>query len=158
WRRDEASRAVLAFFVLSLLMFSGRPTLGAVADLLPGADELYFPRFLIGVHLAGIFLAGIGAAWLGSRAIVGIRQLRSRVPARTLAPAAVVVFLAILTPAWSERADYAAVGNDFLKQQRAADARDGAAVAALIDKARGQGSCIYAGLSTAAGKNYRIGY
>jgi len=158
WRRDEASRAVLAFFVLSLLLFSGRPTLGAIADVFPGSKQLYFPRFIMGVHLAGIFLAGIGAAWLGARALTRLERFKHRIPSTAVAGAAVVAFVAILTPAWSERADYAAGGRESMQAQRTADAHDGADVAALINETRGSGSRVYAGLAEGSGDNYRIGY
>ena len=56
---------VPAVGLLSLLLFFGRPTLGFVIDLLPGATDLFLRRYVTGVHLAGIYLAGIGGAWVG---------------------------------------------------------------------------------------------
>jgi hypothetical protein len=158
WRRDEASRAVLAFFALGLLLVSGRPTLGAIADVVPGADELYFPRFIIAVHLGGIILAGIGSAWIGETVIARVRRSWSGARVWALAGAAAVVFVAVLAPAWTERFDYADFGRRQMEFQRAQDATDGAELAALIEKTRGQNVRVYAGLSTRDGKNYRIGY
>jgi hypothetical protein len=155
WRRDEASRAVLAFFLMSLLLFSGRPVLGAV---IPNADEIYFPRFIIGVHLGGIILAGIGAAWLGHVAIAALRRPWPRLRPVALTSAAVVVFVAVLAPAWTERAAYADGGRRSMEEQRAADAGDGADLAALIAIAAPQGGRIYAGLGLGTGNDYRVGY
>src|SRR5947207_647384 len=64
FRRDERARALLGFSLMSLLLFFGRPTLGPVLKLLPGNSDMYFHRFIIGVHLGGITLAGVGAIWL----------------------------------------------------------------------------------------------
>ena len=58
---DESARALLAVWVLSLLLFFGRPTLGVILDLLPGNGSLLFQRYISGIQLAGLFLAGVGA-------------------------------------------------------------------------------------------------
>ena len=65
WRRDEGGRAVVSFTALSLVLFAGRPTFGAVLGHLPGIDSVLLHRMIIGVHLGGLLLAGIGLAWLG---------------------------------------------------------------------------------------------
>ena len=58
FRRSETARAVLGVGLLSVLLFFGRPTLGAVIDLLPGGTDLFLRRYVTGVHLAGIYLGG----------------------------------------------------------------------------------------------------
>ena len=73
FRRTETARAVPAVGLLSLLLFFGRPTLGFVIDLLPGATDLFLRRYVTGVHLAGIYLAGIGGAWVGTKAMHLVR-------------------------------------------------------------------------------------
>jgi hypothetical protein len=80
------------------------------------------------------------------------------VQAVALVSAAVVVFVAALAPAWTERAAYADGGRHSMEEQRAADAGDGADVAALAAMAKTQGGRMYAGVSTGNGKNYRVGY
>ena len=67
FRRTETARAVPAVGLLSLLLFFGRPTLGFIIDVLPGASDLFLRRYVTGVHLAGIYLAGMGGAWAGRR-------------------------------------------------------------------------------------------
>ena len=69
WRSDPVGRAVLAFFLASLVLYSGRPTFGLLIDRLPGQETLFLHRMIIGVHLGGIWLAGIGVAWLGQAAV-----------------------------------------------------------------------------------------
>ena len=64
FRRDERARGLVCVWALSLLLFFGRPTFGPVLNVLPGNQSLLFPRFLVGLHLAGLFLAGVGSVWL----------------------------------------------------------------------------------------------
>jgi len=64
FRRDTRARALLGLFVVSLVLFFGRPTLGPVLRLLPGSSDLFLRRFVMGVQLAGLFLAGAGAVVL----------------------------------------------------------------------------------------------
>lgn len=159
WRRDERARVLLATFVLGLLLFSGRPTLGPALKLLPGADELFLHRYIIGVHLAGIFLAGVGAAWLGSLAgrLVGTRL--SKVVRPELAAAGLALLLVLLLfPAWSERIAYARTGARWIDGQRISDGTDGADVAALVRTAESLApGRIYAGLRSSWGRDYTIG-
>jgi hypothetical protein len=61
WLYDERARAIVGAWVLSLVLFFGRPTLGPLLDILPGNQSLLFQRYIMGVHLAGLVLAGVGA-------------------------------------------------------------------------------------------------
>jgi hypothetical protein len=68
------------------------------------------------------------------------------------------VGIALLFPAWSERASYAARGSRWIGEQRSDDATDGADVAALIERARSLGGGrVYAGLRGGWGDHYRVG-
>ncbi len=60
YRRDERARVLLFLFLVSLVLFFGRPTLGPALRLLPGSGDLFLRRFVFGVHLAGLYLAGFG--------------------------------------------------------------------------------------------------
>lgn len=158
WRRDEAGRALVGAAALSLLLFFGRPTLGWAIDLLPGAQDLFLRRYLVGVHLAGVLLAGLGATW----AARGIRdRLRGRLPA--LRPGVVVAVLATvlviaIAPAVFERAGFERTGARWIDEQRAADAGDGAAFARLVDRAIATGpGRVFAGLRSRSGSIFRIG-
>ena len=83
---SESARAVPAVGLLSLLLFFGRPTLGAVIDLLPGATDLFLRRYVTGVHLAGIYLAGIGGAWIGTKVMHLVRSRATLAPPRPSPP------------------------------------------------------------------------
>jgi hypothetical protein len=156
--RDRRWRALAGVWLLSLVLFFGRPTLGAIVDLLPAGNDLFLRRFIIGVHLAGIFLAGIALAWLGGTLL---RLARSRLPAiRPAAFAAGTTFVAVLvlSPAWLERVEYDSRGARLVDGQVRADLTDGADVAALIQHAkRLGGGRIYAGLRSNWGQTYRVG-
>jgi hypothetical protein len=157
-RRDEASRALLAFFVASLLLTFGRATFGAVADLLPEAHSLFFPRFVMGVQLGGVFLAGIGVAWLGTSAVAIARARAPRARQAVVAAVVVVVLLALLFPAWSERYRYASDSGELAEQQREADAEQGDDLVALAKMTEQQPGRIYSGIATADGRNVAIGF
>jgi len=136
FRRSETSRAVLGVGLLSMLLFFGRPTLGAVIDLLPGGTDLFLRRYVTGVHLAGIYLAGIGGAWAGAQMM---RLVRTR--ATWLRPAYVVAVLAIVlaafvAPAAAERYSYERLGAAWIADQRAAQSTEGADFASLVATAK----------------------
>jgi hypothetical protein len=156
WRRDERARALVALALLSLLLFFGRSTLGPVLRLLPGSGDLFLRRYIFGVHLAGLYLAGLGLAWLGRVSVARARRWVGR-PLPAIAAAAAVAVL-VLSPAWTERAAWAAVGARWIDEQRGFDATEGAQVAELVAIAERSGpGRIYAGLRSNWGSTYRVG-
>ena len=158
-RRDERARAVLALFVVSLLLFFGRPTLGPVLKLLPGTEDMFLRRYIMGVHLAGIFMAGVGLSWMGRVALGAARRFVPRLrPAAALA-VLVGALVGLLAPAWVERVDYEALGATWMARQRQVDTTDGTALQVLVRKAEDLGGGrIYAGLRSNWGADYRIGF
>lgn len=156
WRRDERVRAIVAVTLLSLLLFFGRSTLGPVLRLLPGSGDLFLRRYVFGVHLAGLYLIGIGLAWAGRMVFV---RLRPRIPdPRVVLAGLVAVGVAILAPGWVERQAWAAQGAEWMREQRVAEATDGADLAALVRTAEGLGpGRIYAGSRSNWGGRYRVG-
>ncbi len=159
YRRDERARVLLFLFLVSLVLFFGRPTLGPVLRLLPGSGDLFLRRFVSGVHLAGLYLAGFGAVTLGRIAwdqAQRLRALRQRpVAIASLAVVAVVVFFA---PGFVERTAWAAQGAEWIGEQSVADERGGAEVAALVDIARARGpGRFYAGMRSNWGSAYQVG-
>jgi hypothetical protein len=74
FRRDERARALLGLFVVGLVLFFGRPTLGAALRLLPGSSDLFLRRFIMGVQLAGLFLAGLGAVALARGVLLAVKR------------------------------------------------------------------------------------
>jgi Gpi18-like mannosyltransferase len=162
-RGDLRVRALLGAFTLSLLLFFGRPTLGRLLDLLPGFGDVQIHRFVMGVHLAGIFIAGVGLAWAVRQMLLLGRRLaetRLELGRRTLAAsgaAAVALPIALLTPAWMERASYDAWGAHLIHAQRAADTTDGRDLDRLVNivAARHDGR-VYAGLRSNWGHDYAV--
>lgn len=165
-RRSEPARAVLAAWTLSLLLFFGRATWGALTGILPSSGDLQMHRFLIGVHLAGIFLAGVGLFTVASAIRAGFTRLIhsaategnpdvARIATSVLTGAAVV---ALCSPVIFAQAAYDRRDNRYIAEQRLADATDGAAFRALVEIAAGAGDGrIYAGHRNTWGKEYRIG-
>ena len=109
FRKDERARAMIGVWVLSLLLFFGRPTLGPIVNKLPLNSVLLFPRYIMGVQLAGIFLAGIAVFSLARSAIssrdcvsVVDRSIDGETMDQAIAPIATSIVVAALTPAWSE--------------------------------------------------------
>ena len=159
WGRDAGGRAVVAFTALSLVLYAGRPTFGAVLDHLPGIDSVLLHRMIIGVHLGAVLLAGIGLAWLGGQVSrVGAKVLGRRAVS-PLQWAAVAAMALLLLPAVRQLDRYASEDRAWASDQRAADAgSDSRDFAHLVDlvRARGDGR-VYAGLMSNWGFDYRLG-
>src|SRR5438552_9054938 len=90
-------------FVLWLVLYFGRPTLGPLADLLPLHEGLLFHRFIGGVDLFAILLIGAGGAYLWelARFEVSPRRLAA------VAAATAIVFVPVLAERWSYYSDNA---------------------------------------------------
>ena len=167
FRLDERARLLLAMWVLSLLLYFGRPTMSFAIDLLPGNKDLLFQRYIAGVHLAGLFLAGVGVVWLVELAGAAVRRSRPDLRARVLehrwlgvggAVLAIAVLLAVLAPAWSQVASYNSGNDAWIRYQQAADSTQGAQVDALLSLAaqRGGGR-VYAGMPSNWGYDFKVG-
>lgn len=153
--REAPYLCVLVTLAVSMLLFFGRPTLGPLADLLPFSTELFFPRFLVGVHLGAVLLAGIGLAYLGSQLAYFLEPLGPR----ELVWSVVAVLGALaLAPAVLERAAYHDEGREFMDQQRAADASDGTDVRRLLSLVRDEPGRVFAGHSDSWGATYTVGF
>ncbi len=166
-RTDERARALLAVWVLSLLLFFGRPTLGAVLDLLPGNANLLFQRYISGVQLAGLFIAGVGAVDLvrllgvvGQRLANGAVDWMSAKPwrRRSRALVAIGVLIAALAPAWLALNTYESNDAFWIHYQQSADQVQGADMNTLLAIVKsGGGGRVYAGLPTNWGYHFRVG-
>jgi hypothetical protein len=165
--KDERARAVVGVWVLSLLLYFGRPTLGPVLNLLPGNGNLLFPRYIMGVQLSGLFLAGIALVSLARQAEIIVRRVANvivnRLSAKPLivairAPIAILVLVAVLTPAWMQIASYDSASATWIHIQQSADETQGVQLNELIAIAQGRGGGrIYAGLPTNWGRNFTVG-
>src|SRR3990172_4004718 len=155
WPRQGRARVLLGLFVVSMVLFFGRSTLGSTLNLLPGSGDLFLRRFVFGVHLAGLYLAGIGAVRLGQLGLAALR--RFRVQGRAAIAVAAVAGVVFLVPAFVDRASWAATGARWIDEQAVVDAGDGADVTALIEIARGNGpGRFYAGMRSNWGSQYRV--
>src|SRR5262249_23195674 len=136
-RRDLAARALLGVWTLSLLLFFGRATWGSLVDVLPGNGDLQMHRFIMGVHLAGIFMAGLGLYTLARLAGYWINAFIHAdwwKPSFAWAALAIAA-VAVLAPAWTERASNETNGARLIAIQQKAETSDGKDLAFLIDEA-----------------------
>ena len=115
--RTRLGVGILALFLVWLVLYFGRPTLGRLYDLMPLANTLLIHRFSGAVHLFGIMLIGIGADALWQ---VARRWWRPWLPY-----AAAAVAVVALLPAIAERASFYDQGLQWMRvtqQDIAADA------------------------------------
>jgi len=136
--RDRVAVLAIALAVVWVVLWSGRTSLGAFADLLPLSHGLHVHRFIGGVDVAAVLLIGIagGAVWQLARADASPR--RAAIAAGMMALA--------LVPAIVERADYYGWNATWMTQTRDAISRDqdlAAVVTALDDLPPGR---VYAGI------------
>jgi hypothetical protein len=156
-RRDIRARALLGAFTLSLVLFFGRKTWGALIDVLPGFHDVQIHRFVMGVDLAAILIAGVGLGWL-LRTTYALARRHVSGEHTVAGAAAMLLCLAVLAPAWTERAHYDHRGNELLRSQQEYDATDGRDLDRLIAivQHRHDGR-VYAGLRANWGQDYKVG-
>jgi hypothetical protein len=138
--RTALARAALALFLVWLVLYFGKPTLGGLVSLLPMHDGLLLHRFIGSVELFALVLVGIGAAWAFERANATSSALRF-----ALAGAAA---LALLAPAMAERATFYSFNTTWMRQTLAAidaDADAGTILTSLEAQPAGR---VFAGLRT----------
>ena len=159
FRRDERCRVLVVLWVVYLVAFFGRPTLGPIVDFLPGSGDLFLRRFVVGVDLVSLVLVGVGA--------VEIARLAARLTVRALpnlrgvlvTAMAALCGVTVLAPAWTEVAHYASRDAKDITFQVHADTSQGAKVASLLRVAETRGGGrVYAGLLTNWGRNFLVGY
>jgi hypothetical protein len=147
--RARLSLLALGLFVLWLVLYFGRPTLGPLVDLLPLSDGLFLHRFVGAVDIFAILLMGIGGAWLWDLA----RASSSR--ARLVAVGA--ASLVLLAPAFGERWSYYAQNADWMRRTEAAldaDADAKTILDAIGPQPQGR---VYAGLRANWGQTLNFG-
>ncbi len=127
----------LALFAVWLVLYFGRPTLGGTVDLIPFHGQLFFHRFIGGVHVAAILLIGTGGAWLWELVQPG------RHPVRLAAATAACCLL--FAPMLQERAGYYALNGAWMAQTNAAIDRDADARAIFDALAQLPSGRVYAG-------------
>jgi hypothetical protein len=151
WRwRDVRYRVLAVFPLLWLLLYFGRPTWGALLDLLPASRDLHFHRLIAGVHLGSIFLMGIGLALPWTWALA--RRKAWAIPAAALLTAL------LLLPVYLERVAYLGENARWMEQEQAAFQAEEKDLNRLIDVLKkSPPGRVYAGLAGNWGKNYKVG-
>ncbi|MGO9898500.1 MAG: hypothetical protein ACLP0J_02135 [Solirubrobacteraceae bacterium] len=167
-RKDANARALLVVLAACLLLSFGRATFGALVDVLPGARDIFFRRFMMGIQVAALLLAGGGAAWwaratwnalkraTASRGLGWQRASASNELAR--AAIALIAAVGVLSPAWLQLASYDHRNTAAIDAQRRADASEGAQLDRLIAVIeRDGGGRVYAGMPTNWGMGFTVG-
>ena len=169
WRSWVIGRALVAMWVVSLLMSFGRTTFGSLYDIVPGSSDVFLRRFQMGVHLSGILLAGVGLALIGQVALDGAgRLLRSREPLRPwvadpvvrglTAAICILGLVVVLAPVWTSLDTYDAHNATNIGLQANADALEQPQIDRVLDyvAAHPRGR-VYAGQPTNWGNDFLVG-
>lgn len=147
--RTRLALVTLALFVVWLVLYFGRPTLGPILDLLPLHASLLLHRFAGAVDLAVIALIGIGGAAIWP-------LYRPQASAIRLGGAALVM-ACLLAPAIVERTQFFAYNTELKDRTSFAVAVDTDSTA-IIDKIetlpKGR---VFAGLQATYGKAMALG-
>ena len=157
-RRTRLNIFVLTGFLVWLVLYFGRPTLGPLFDLFPLSDGLLIHRFIGEMELFAVPLMGLGGAliWeLVERSTTAGRERLGRGASwRPLVAAAVLI--AILVPALAERTTFYAENTLFMETADSAiEADDGLAAIVSTLKSYPTGGRVYAGLREDWGKRAR---
>ena len=159
WRKMPAARAALSLGATSLLLSFGPTTLGSFAGVIPGHSDIYFRRFLVGVHLAGLWIAAFGISWAGARAASLLGRRGSQGSVRLIIPIASLTLVALIAiPSYSQLARLDQQNQAAVAKNRMAASKEGRAlmqVAKLIDE-RGGGRA-YAGTTVPHGISPPVG-
>ena len=159
FRHDERCRVLVVLWVVYLVAFFGRPTLGPVMDLLPGSRDIFLRRFVCGVDLADLLLVGVGAAELARLVARLAARVLPKLERSFIATTACVVGIGVLAPAWIQVARYTAHDARDITVQARWDAVEGSEVSSLLQDAGARGGGrVYAGLLTNWGRSFLVGY
>ncbi len=137
-----------------LLLYFGRPTWGALLNLLPLSRDLHLHRLIAPVHLGAIGLAGAGLAWLveqAAKAWAGRRQVwPQHWPGWQPS--------ALLVPVYLERIEYTSDNVRWMRDNQAAFQADGGQIDRLLADLKAMPAArVYAGRGANWGKDYKIG-
>jgi hypothetical protein len=169
WRQDVAGRALITIAVASFLLECGITTFGALADIIPGHQDLYFRRFAVGLQLAWLFLAGIGltSLWqalvglLARNRLPGTRESRNRyvrVGRFALAFAVAATVLSGLGAVVSRVTSLDSQNTGAISSQVIADGTAGLSVKHLVARMGSMGpGRVFAGTSTNWGARFTVG-
>jgi hypothetical protein len=149
--RDQKHRALVALFLVWLLLYFGRATWGPLFNILPFTHDLPLHRFIGGVHLSAALLIGVGLAIAWEVAFAQRKLLWSL--------GLLVLAVLLLAPVYHDRAVYLAANGDLIADNNQFFRQEQENVDALISalKALPPGR-VYSGLAGTWGADYRIGF
>ena len=150
---SRTPRAALGFVVsgaaLWLFLYCGRQTWGVLFSLLGAGEEVPLHRLIGGVHVFALLLcgAGLGGLWhwfsdrLGSKGALW----------------AVAVTLLVLSPALVERNAFIAQGEQWGRENLAAQSAEAEAIQQAVADVEAQPGRTFAGLAGDWGREFRVG-
>jgi hypothetical protein len=167
FRQDERGRVLLVLLVMSLLLSFGRTTFGSLVEVIPGSTDIFMRRFMSGIQLAALYLAGVGATTASAGVLSLIRRWRNPGWApggtgtwvrRSSGVAVALLAVLALAPAWTQLAAGDRHNAAAINDQRAADGRQGAVMAPILDRIRRSGDGrVYAGSPDNWGEDFAVG-
>ncbi len=81
WKKWPAGRPLLCMSAIGLLLCFGRTTFGTLADAVPGSNDIFFRRFMMGAQVAGVLACGLVVPALYASLLEAGRRL-TKWPAR----------------------------------------------------------------------------
>ncbi len=167
WRSQPLGRALVALWSACLLLSFGRTTFGPLTKAIPGASDLFFRRFLMGVQLTGLFLAGLGFLACVTAISHGVRWVSDRIyqtdSDRRIGRCILFGMVGILAvgaifPAATQISRFDARNSLEIRNQRASGAMPSRQISPLIAyiKSHGGGRT-YAGLPNNWGSRFTVG-
>ncbi len=160
--RDARLRPILLMFFISGFLMFGKPFWGPLLRLIPGSEDLFFRRFLMGLQLSSIYFAGIAAYTIGFYLLVLLRKIAKWADfdmATSLAPAVKsgvsallgsVVLIAALSPAWQAVNTHDAGNTQDISLQSQADSFYSQFLMPMVNKMKKLGGGrLYAGTQEA---------
>ena len=160
-------RALVTIWMACLLLSFGRTTFGPLISAIPGASDLFFRRFLMGVQLAGLFLAGLGSLACFEATVRVVHKISDRVYVtdhdRRLGRGILLGLVGILAvmalfPLISQIRDFDGRNSLAIHDQREGGATPSGQIAPLIAYIKGHGGGrTYAGLPDNWGSGFTVG-
>ncbi|MGH9079390.1 MAG: hypothetical protein ACRDYE_04795 [Acidimicrobiales bacterium] len=167
WRHDPLGRALVVLWSLCLVLTFGRTTFGNIVTVIPGSQDIFFRRFLMGSQLAGLLLAGLGTARSVDLLRAGTSRLADRmydtdrdrkVGRRVLLGIAALVAAIAVSPALVQITRFDSRNAAATHWQNREEGREGSDIAPLIAFVRDRGGGrTYAGLPTNWGNGFTVG-